>query len=187
MPCTFGSKYSVSPTGLDTSPEYQTAVVGAGKSFRAIAGELGIGRNTVRKYLASDRPPVYAGRRPAPTKIGPYIGYLRRRWEEGCHNAQRLYQELLEIGYRGRQTQIRSTVRPWRFRNGIPVTHRRSPPLNWLTLKPQMRLTESEPVELGRFLQANPLLWETHALKEGFLSLVACKDVAALNLWLSDA
>ncbi|MDA1129275.1 MAG: ISL3 family transposase, partial [Chloroflexi bacterium] len=158
-----------------------------GKSLRAIARELGINRKTVRKYLAADRPSVYPGRRPEPTKVGPYLEHLRRRWEEGCHNAHRLYQELVEMGYRGGQTQIRSAVRPWRFSNGIPEPARRPTPFHWLALKPQQRLTHSEQEELVGFLEANPLLAEAHALKERFLSLVANMDVATLDVWLNEA
>ena len=37
---------------------------------------------------------------PPPNKVGPYLDYLRRRWEEGCPRL-----ELVEMGYGGHQTQ----------------------------------------------------------------------------------
>jgi len=48
-----------------------------GLPIRGIARVLGISRRTVRNYLASDRPPAYSQRRPQPTKLTPYLEYLR--------------------------------------------------------------------------------------------------------------
>jgi transposase len=64
---------------------------GLGQSLRQIARGVGVDRRTVRKYMASEQPPVYPPRRPRPTQLGPYLGYLAERWTEGCHNARRLH------------------------------------------------------------------------------------------------
>ncbi len=84
---------------------------GNGKSYRTLANELSINRKTVKKYLAAGGPPVYQPRRPVPTKIGSFMDHLKQRWAEGCHNAARLYLELVEMGYRGFNTQVRLTDR----------------------------------------------------------------------------
>lgn len=53
-----------------------------GMSIRAIAGELRISRNTVRKYLRGEAVADEAGRGPGrPSKLGPYEDWLRRRVE----------------------------------------------------------------------------------------------------------
>ena len=52
-------------------------------------------------------------------------------------------------------------------------------------LRPEKWLTDMVKEELGCFLQANPLLGEAYQLKERFLSLVAYKDLADLDAWLS--
>jgi hypothetical protein len=85
-----------------------------GESLRQIAHTLGLDRRTVRKYLAADQPLVYPARRPRPTQLTPHLGYLATRWAQGCHNARRLYHELVQRGYRGSEIMVRVVVRPWR-------------------------------------------------------------------------
>jgi transposase len=49
-----------------------------GMSVRAIAGELGISRNTVRKYLRGEAVQEPTGRGPGrPRKLAPYEDWLR--------------------------------------------------------------------------------------------------------------
>ena len=43
-----------------------------------------------------------------------YMDYLRRRWNEGCHNAQVLFGELVEQGFQGSVPSVRRTVAAWR-------------------------------------------------------------------------
>jgi DNA replication protein DnaC len=51
-----------------------------GRGIKAIARELGISRNTVRKYLRSEGPlPQYRPRAPRPSKVEPFKAYLRER------------------------------------------------------------------------------------------------------------
>jgi hypothetical protein len=50
-----------------------------GQSVRPLARATGLDRRTVRKYLAAAQPPVYPPRRPRPTQLTPYGGYLAER------------------------------------------------------------------------------------------------------------
>lgn len=52
-----------------------------GKSIKEIGRETGLLRNTVRKYLRTEAPPIYGPRTPRPAKLDPYKGYLRERVE----------------------------------------------------------------------------------------------------------
>ncbi|MDA1129274.1 MAG: transposase [Chloroflexi bacterium] len=158
---------------------------GSGQSVSAIARELGMNRNTVSKYLAADRPPVYAGRPPGPSKVRPYLSHLRRRWAEGCHSARRLYHEIVELGYDGAERHVRKAVHPWRSALGRPP--KRGPTLNWLVLRPYQRLTGPEKEKLKEFLQANPPLARGHKLKEWFGRIIGQGDVEALDAWVKDA
>ena len=65
-----------------------------------IATELRMGRKKVRRLLQGPpHPPVYKSR---PTKLMPYISYLKHRFaEEGCDNSLQLYREIREQGYDG--------------------------------------------------------------------------------------
>ena len=50
-----------------------------GKGIREIAREMGISRNTVRRYLREGGTPAYKARSARPTKLDPYKGYLTGR------------------------------------------------------------------------------------------------------------
>ena len=50
-----------------------------GKSIRAISAELGISRNTVRKYLRGEVPPKMKPRPERASKLEPFRQYIRER------------------------------------------------------------------------------------------------------------
>ena len=72
-----------------------------GRTIIAIARELDISRQTVRKYIANDvfvevaRPPRQQ------SILDPYVAYLQERWDAGCHDNRQLLQALRERGYGG--------------------------------------------------------------------------------------
>jgi transposase len=83
-----------------------------GWSVTEIARHLDIDRKTVRKYLR-EAPREYE-RKPKSWKIDPWRAWLRERWEQGVHNASRLFGEMRKRGYDGCYTQVKRTVREWR-------------------------------------------------------------------------
>jgi transposase len=95
-----------------------------GVSVRRVAAEMGISRNTVRRYL--DRAePVYGPRqaqpRPVMEKVGLRIEALLAeapRWTGGKQRltASRLHQMLLEEGLKVGVTLVRETVAEWKRR-----------------------------------------------------------------------
>lgn len=75
-----------------------------GKGIREIAREMGISRNTVRKYLRESGPPGYKERAPRPTKLDPYKRHLMERVEQAepaWLPATVLLREIQEQGYCG--------------------------------------------------------------------------------------
>ena len=88
----------------------------AGRSVRGIAGELGIARNTVRRYLKS---PEAIRAKPRPrraSKLDPYTGYVDRRLDEGLENCVVLHRELRARGYDGGYSILKAYVSPRRRR-----------------------------------------------------------------------
>jgi transposase len=147
----------------------------SGEYIRAIARELGVCRRTVRKYLAAEHPPAYRKRSSRRTKLAPYLSYMRQRWQEGCRSARRLYGELVSRGYRGSESQVRATVRPWRTkRPSAPRTNRPTTGFHWWVLRPNQHLGESSKQELADF-------------KESFQRILAEHDGEALDAWLRAA
>ena len=87
---------------------------GAGRSIRGIAGELGIARNTVRRYLKS---PEAIRAKPRPhraSKLDPYTGYIDSRLHEGLENCVVLHRELRARGYDGGYSILKDYVSPRR-------------------------------------------------------------------------
>ncbi len=82
-----------------------------GFSISAIARQTGRDRKTVRNVINQPLRPTSKLRRPRPCKIDPYIAYLEKRVNEGEFNARRLYREIRERGYPGKETRVRDFVR----------------------------------------------------------------------------
>jgi transposase len=66
-----------------------------------VARELGIHRHTVEKYLAFKSPPERRHFTKKVSAIAPYEDYILGRWEQGCRNATRIWQEIAGQGYPG--------------------------------------------------------------------------------------
>ncbi len=83
-----------------------------GKSIRAIARELGISRNTVKRYLnAPDQKPIYLPRETRPQKLDAYKGYLTERIEAAKPDwipASVLFAEIKPLGYSGGISLLRA-------------------------------------------------------------------------------
>ncbi len=57
-----------------------------GMSTRQIRKVTGLTRNTIRKYLASDKVLTPAERRQVPSMLDSFTHYLRERWQSGCYD-----------------------------------------------------------------------------------------------------
>src|SRR5215470_637301 len=100
-----------------------------GKSVRAIARELGISRNSVRKVL---RRPAEVPSRPRRTsKLAPYTQQIRQ-WVEQDHllNCQTMLGRLRAQGYTGQISILKEFVHPLR----PPAANKRQPVLRYETL-----------------------------------------------------
>jgi transposase len=114
-----------------------------GLSIRAIARQLDIDRNTVRRALRREGLPHYTRTTRRASKLDPYKPYLQRRLDE-CPEltAVRLYQEIQAQGYPGRCSILRAFVRPLR------QEHRR---LGQLTVRFETAPGEQGQVDWGHF------------------------------------
>jgi transposase len=75
-----------------------------GKSIKAISRELGVSRNTVRRYLRSKSIPRAQRRSAKPTKLDGYREYLAARVEAASPDwipATVLFDEIAALGYEG--------------------------------------------------------------------------------------
>ena len=91
-----------------------------GMSIKAISRELGVSRNTVRRYLRSETPPATQTRSAKPTKLDGYRGYLQSRVKSARPDwipSTVLYDEIKALGYSGKIRMVSAylaTLKPTR-------------------------------------------------------------------------
>jgi transposase len=180
-----------------------------GTSLRAIAEQMGMGRHTVRRYLATGTFPEIAQRRQMPSILDKFEPYLRQRWQEGCHNAMRLYREIRDQGYRG----SRPLVSRWAVQmrkltpkptepdvpgeagaqskpQNRPVENRRrlSPSqAAWLLVCKPTDLTPEQASALEQMRKASSNIAVAHDLAQGFADLLREHEAERLAAWLESA
>ncbi len=73
----------------------------AGYKKEDIAQMIGMTTQTVYRGLENEQPPAQETRHRTHHITDQYLPYLTRRWNEGCHKARELYQEIVAQGYTG--------------------------------------------------------------------------------------
>lgn len=82
-----------------------------GRGLRETARELGVSRNTVRKYLRDRKLPQYSPRPSRPSKLDAFEVYLRARLAiDPTLQASVLCREIRERGYDGAESMVRARV-----------------------------------------------------------------------------
>ena len=119
--------------------EQVRALAAQGMTERAIAQQLHMSRNTIRKFVKAATFPEMAPHSRG-SRLTPFEPYLHRRWKEGCRNALQLWREVYAQGYGGTRRQVTKWVCrrrevPRRFSN---VNQRRPEPTNTTLAPSQM-------------------------------------------------
>ena len=92
-------------------------MLGEGRNIKGIAAELGLSRNTVRRFARAASPEellVNDGTGRQPGILDEHAPYLRERWNSGCSNAALLWQEIRARGYPGGYSQVRDYLARFR-------------------------------------------------------------------------
>lgn len=95
-----------------------------GLSVSEISRRTGHDRRTIRKVIKGSLESAPRGRRRKKRKIDAYAPYLLKRIGVGVLNARKLYHEIREMGYIGKESQVRSFVQPYRPRRESLATVR---------------------------------------------------------------
>jgi transposase len=106
-----------------------------GQSIRSVARQMGIGRNTIKKYLKLSEPVrVVRQKKPSPVKemVTPRIDQLLEEWRHRTTHKQRItgtriHRQLVEEGYQVGITTVRDYLREKRRQQAevfIPLVHR---------------------------------------------------------------
>lgn len=163
-----------------------------GSSRREIAAALGLSRNTVTKYLAMADLPPPANRRPYHSPLRRHESYLRERWQEGQHNALRLWEELQKRGYQGSVSSIRRHVATWREKAGAGKAKRSA---SWLPSAKQVAWwllgypgrSGMPEGYLARLEAQAPRLATARSLAARFWEIVRKQQAGSFAQWLEEA
>jgi transposase len=139
-----------------------------------IAIQLGLARNTVRKYLRQEpEPPLPTPRPLRESQLMHYEEYMLKRWKEGERNAAQVFREISALGYLGANTTVRAYMRHLRSTTlDGSAPHARSTrakassprALRWLLTKPREELDQEELIQLDQLLKLSPDVSCIHAL-----------------------
>ena len=94
------------------------------RSVREIAREMGVSRNTVRRYLREGKPIRYGPREPRLCKLDPYKRFVQKRIEQARPDwilATVLLQEIQAAGYLGGSSQLKAYLAPFKAVPADPV------------------------------------------------------------------
>lgn len=90
-----------------------------GKGKKAVAGELGISRNTVRRALAREGPPRYQRPSRPNQQLAPHREAIERMRQEGFIGT-RILRELRQRGYTGSRSGLYTFLRGLMAKRRIP-------------------------------------------------------------------
>src|SRR6266568_6446631 len=189
-----------------TRYEHVLALHQAGMGQRAIARELQMSRRIVQRFLTSEgfpeRAPGSGLRTFGKSKLDPYLGYLRERWNAGEHSGSRLFCEIKERGYTGSESLLRHVLGEWR--TALPLKPRQGPARKQrLASKPRKRRLSSRgasflmilpPSKRTRVqqhqveqLNLNEDLRAVYLLSQEFVTMLKERQAEALDSWLNRA
>jgi len=170
-----------------------------GLSLRAIADQVGLNRQTVQRFANAETFPERQVRAPYPSVADPYEAYLRRRWNEGCHNATQLWREVRAMGFTGSRSGLTERLSCWRTKparrhclpRGSPappapaVIRPRSPrQASWLLVRAPDDLDPEDHASLEELMRLCPEVAAAQPLAQEFGRLVRERDHPALERWL---
>ncbi len=176
-----------------------------GLSDRAIAGQLGLNRRTIRRYATAPTCP-HPGPRPRRRRaITPFLPHLRERWDAGERRVAVLWAEIRARGFPGAAPRVREALASWRRddravraipaaagapapRPARPVGKRCAPRqvAVWLCRAPEA-LPAAQRDYLDALDAADPALATARTLARAFVVLLRDRDAAALEPWLARA
>ena len=87
-----------------------------------IAQVVGVSSRSVYRALEQETPPPPRRRSRSSSIVDPYLSYLASRWNQGCHNLARLYEEIVAQGYTGTRRTLEMRLRPFRPKGARPVS-----------------------------------------------------------------
>jgi transposase len=167
------------------------ALFQAGRSQSEIAREMPMERKTVRRWLRRGQFPERKPPHRRPPKVSQFADYLQQRWNEGCHNASRLYHEIRGKGYAGKRAMVARFVSGWRTTSKAtsPKAPERVAPRHAaiLVTRPADKLSDEQRQLLDRSVAQCPEVVVLRKLSLDFRDALAADESTQLRQWLETA
>ena len=171
--------------------EQVVALFHSGQSQAAISRALGIGRKTIRRWLRRGEFPERKPPHRRPPKVNEFADYLQQRWNEGCHNASRLYQEIRQKGYQGKRAMVARFVAGWRKtgKAASPKAPERISPKHAaiLVTRPADQMNDEQQQLFDRILTQCPEVFDLRQLALGFRAALTADESTQLRQWIEGA
>lgn len=164
-----------------------------GMAQSAIAQQIGVSLATVQRWLAAGAFPECTRHRYV-SQLDPYLPYLQKRWEQGCHNMACLYRELVGKGYQGSYASVRDNLvrrlqfdgrkTPANFSSKAPAlaTPRQAA---FLFLRRPEKLRGEERETLVKLRQIDPEVDRAYELVQQFAQMLRTRTGEDLDAWLA--
>ena len=171
--------------------EQVVAMFHAGQSQAAISRALGIERKTIRRWLRRGQFPERKPPHRRPPKVNEFADYLQQRWNEGCHNASRLYQEIREKGYQGKRAMVARFVAGWRKtgKAASPKAPERVSPQHAaiLVTRPEDQMTDEQQQLFDRITIQCPEVINLRLIALSFRAALTADESTQLRQWIEGA
>ena len=174
-----------------------------GWTLSAIAQQVGLDRNTVRKYVSA---PTFPERQPRPVRtsvLDPYKPYILKRWNEGCHTGVEIWRGLEQQAAECKATTVFKYISRLRQAHGLPPKKRvgrtegevvdrgvrRATPrgLAWAVLRRPEKQDAAQQQRIADIRALHPALDEAVQLTQDFAHLVRDRKAEELDGWLERA
>ena len=173
----------------------------AGAKVKDIAEWTGTSRSTVYRYRELAEPPPRPVYRKKASVLDPWMPYLVRRWNEGCHSAKRLYHEIREKGYSHSIDTVNRLLSNFRYteeqgkrlraprarKGSIAGTTPSAKNVAALFMRREERLNEEQKEYLKTLCDADTSLADARRLTQEFAGMVRELEGEKLDGWLTEA
>lgn len=166
-----------------------------GMSYRDMAKSLGMTTNTAMKYANLPEPPAKQIR--SSRKTLGFEQYIGKRWNEGARGPKELFQELVNLGYKG---SYKTIARYASVLRGPDCTHQHSheatkaPPAKlpvskvaFLLGKPAEKLDEEEKKIIQHLRRSSNQINNAYELAQSFQKMVRERTADEFENWLGQA
>ena len=149
-----------------------------------IAQLVGVSSRSVYRALEQETPPPPRRRSRSSSIVDPYLSYLTSRWNQGCHNVTRLYEEIVAQGYTGTQRTLQMRLRPFRQKVARSVSKQTviwdKPPsprgVALMMVRPEQRRTPEQTAYLEQLIQSNETVAVVFKLAQDFGRLLRKRE-----------